>query len=112
MSQREIQFLVEDMIEAIEKVFHYTLDMDEKGFLGDMKTQDAVLRNIQIIGEAANPVPRDFRDNSPEIEWSKIARSRHILVRDYFSTDLGIIWRIVKNNLPELRTNLSKVSFD
>jgi uncharacterized protein with HEPN domain len=96
----------EDMLEAVEKALSYTEGMAFEDFLKDSKTQDAVTRNIQIIGEAANRIPKDFQELKPEIEWLRITRSRHILVHDYFATDFEIIWRILEVHLPELQQQL------
>lgn len=78
-------------------------------FILDTKTSYAVLRNIQIIGEAANRVSLEMKDAHPEIEWSHIIRSRHILVHDYFGVDFEIVWRIITFHMPELRGHLEKI---
>ena len=109
MSLRDPGLLLEDMIEAIDKALSYIDTMPYEEFLEDTKTQDAVIRNIQIVGEASNRMPEDIRLRFPEIEWKKIARSRHVLVHDYFSTDFEIIWRILTVHFPQLRIDLIKV---
>lgn len=106
MSRRDANLLILDMLDAIDRAELYVEGMSEADFIKDLKTQDAVIRNVQIVGEAANRVPKEFQDSNPEISWKRIARSRHVLVHDYFSTDLEIIWRIIKVHLPELKEQL------
>ena len=68
----------------------------------DDKTIDAVVRNFEIIGEAANRIDPDFRDNNPEIEWKRIRGFRNRIVHDYFGIDYEIVWSIVETYLDEL----------
>lgn len=108
MSERLPQLLIEDRLDAVNAVFEFTADMDYEAFLNDRKTRDAVLRNLQVLGEAANRMPPIVRETYPQIEWQRIARSRHIIVHDYAGVDYEIIWRIVEIHLPPLRTALVK----
>ncbi len=71
-------------------------------FLKDEKTVDAVVRNFEIIGEAANRIDPDFRTKNPEIEWKRIRGFRNRIVHNYFGIDYEIVWAIVDNNLSEL----------
>ena len=107
MSERAVHILVADMMEAIERIRAYTEGMAFDQFLQDHKTSDAVLRNLQVLGEAANRVPESIRALAPEIEWERIIRSRHVVVHDYFGIDYGIVWRIVQVHLPPLQTALT-----
>jgi uncharacterized protein with HEPN domain len=72
MSRRRPHLLVEDIWEAVEKIERYVLGMDHHTFVGDEKTIDSVVRNLEIIGEAANRLPEDFRTQYPEIKWPQI----------------------------------------
>jgi uncharacterized protein with HEPN domain len=83
------------MLNAIQATSEFTEGIDYQSFLKDRKTRDAVVRNIQILGEAANRVPSAYRDQHSNVEWIKIIRSRHILVHDYFGVDYEIIWQII-----------------
>jgi uncharacterized protein with HEPN domain len=94
------------MLEAVERIGSYTEGLDFDQFVQDHKTADAVLRNLQVLGEAAGRVPEDVRAQAPDIEWTRIIRSRHIVVHDYFGVDYEIIWRIVQVHLPPLRASL------
>lgn len=109
MSERPAHVLVADMLEAVERIRAYTVGMDFDQFVGDRKTTDAVLRNLQILGEAANRTPRAVREQAPEIEWERIIRSRHIVVHHYFGVDHEIVWRIVEVHLPPLEEALQQL---
>lgn len=87
MSKRDNDLLLEDMLEAAEKIKKYTLGFDFSSFSKEDKTIDAVVRNFEIIGEAANRVDPDFKRESREIEWGKITGFRNRLIREYFGVD-------------------------
>lgn len=109
MSERDPRILVSDMLEAIERIRAYTEGMSFDQFREDTKTSDAVLRNLQVLGEAANHVPENVRLMAPDIEWEGIVRSRHIVVHRYFGVDFEIVWRIVDVHLPPLYEALSSL---
>ena len=110
MSERAPSILFSDMLDSVESVLEYTAGMNFEGFLEDRKTRDAVIRNIQVLGEAANRVPKDIREGYPDIEWMRIIRSRHILVHDYAGIDYEIVWRIIEVHLPPLKEALLKMT--
>lgn len=112
MSERQPSILLSDMLDSIDAILEYTNGMDFEAFLGDRKTRDAVIRNLQVLGEAANRVPKISRDEYPEIEWMRIIRSRHILVHDYAGIDYEIVWRIIEVHLPPLKDVLRNILKD
>ena len=109
MSKRPVALLVDDMIEAIEKIESYTSGLSEQSFLKDRKTSDAVVRNLEIIGEAANRLPEDFKQKHSYVEWPKMVGLRHRIVHDYFDVDLQIVWQILKKDLTPFRSHLEKI---
>ncbi|HQA59260.1 MAG TPA: DUF86 domain-containing protein, partial [Acetivibrio sp.] len=71
--------------------------------------QDAVIRNLEIIGEAVKKIPEEIRENNPDIEWKKIAALRDVLIHDYFGVNLSIIWDVVENKIPELENRIKEI---
>ena len=102
MSKRDILLLLDDMLQSAHKIKRYTKGLDFESFSADDKTSDAVVRNFEIIGEAANRIDPDFRNKNPEIEWKRIRGFRNRIVHDYFGIDYEIVWTIVESYLDEL----------
>jgi uncharacterized protein with HEPN domain len=109
MSKRPIGLLLSDILEAIDRIKQYTSGISFETFSSDQKTIDAVARNLEIIGEAANRLPDDFKEKHSEIEWYKVVGLRHRIIHEYFGIDLEIIWQIVHSDLPVLRDILSQI---
>jgi len=102
MSKRTPLLLIEDIIESGQKILDYTIGLTFDEFISDTKTIDAVVRNFEIIGEAANRLPQEFKDQHPDIDWKKIKGFRNRIVHDYFGIDYSIVWQIKENFLPEM----------
>ncbi len=109
MSKRSDKLLVEDMCKATSRVLKYTAGFDERLFLDEEQTIDSVVRNIQIIGEAASRISKEFKEAHPEIEWPGIIGMRHRLVHDYFEVEERLIWRVVETKLPDLWEQLKRL---
>jgi len=95
MSKRGHTLLLEDIKEAGEKILRYVQGMNYDDFANDDKTIDAVTRNFEIIGEAANRLDAAFRTNNPHIEWDRIRGFRNRIVHEYFGVDYEIVWAII-----------------
>ena len=106
---RDYKVYLEDILEAIGKVSRYTVGLSQEAFSGDEKTLDAVVRNLEVIGEAIKKVPGKIRSKYPEVEWKKIAGLRDILMHEYFGIDVDIIWDIVQNKLPVLEKQVNLI---
>ena len=102
MSKREPKLLISDMLESCNKILQYTDNMDFEAFCNDSKTLDAVIRNFEIIGEAANRLPEDFKDEHNNIDWHRIRGFRNRIVHDYIGIDFSIVWEIRNNYLRPL----------
>ncbi len=102
MSNRDKILLLEDMLQSAIKIKRYTDKLDYDSFIEDDKTIDAVVRNFEIIGEAANRIDPDFQTKNPEIEWKRIRGFRNRIVHEYFGIDYEIVWSIVEGYLDEL----------
>ena len=94
--------------ECIERINLYTAEGKEF-FFTDAKTQDAVIRNLQILAESTQRVSASLRKNHPEINWRNIAGFRNVAVHDYLGIDLKQIWVIVESDLPELKYQIEKI---
>jgi uncharacterized protein with HEPN domain len=109
MSKREPTLLVEDIIESANKILEYTSNLSFQEFTRDSKTIDAVIRNFEIIGEAANRLPEDFKDIHSKIDWHRIRGFRNRIVHDYFGIDYSIVWEIKESFLPNLIRTLKSL---
>lgn len=101
---RDDRLYLEDILEAIERVRAFVSGMDQEAFFSDIKTQDAVIRNLGVVGEAAGKLSAKTRQSSPRIEWHKISALRNILVHEYFGVSLPILWDVVQSKLDPLHT--------
>lgn len=97
-AERDERVYLGDILSAIERVLTYT-KAGRQEFFADSKTQDAVIRNIEIMGEAVRGVSQSTRQAHPEIPWSKIAGTRDRVIHGYFHVDLDIVWDIVEKEL-------------
>ena len=111
MSKRQPNLLVEDIIESGNKILIYTEDLTLEEFVNDSKTVEAVVRNFEIIGEAANRLPEDFKDCHANIDWHRIRGFRNRIVHDYFGIDYSIVWEIKNTFLPQLLSSLKSLDF-
>ena len=98
-----------DMVESIEKIENYVSNLSYEDFLLDWKTKDAVVRNLEIIGEAANRIPEEIRIKYDDIPWSQVVGLRHRLIHGYFVVDYEIVWHIVTNELPDLKIKIKRI---
>ena len=102
MPERREKAHLTDILEAVSRISRYTDGMTETEFLEDLKTQDAVVRNLEIIGEATKALPEEIRDLGGHIPWKSIAGMRDKLIHHYFGVNLDIVWGVVKNDLHPL----------
>lgn len=109
MSKRESKLLLSDILESIDKIKRYTLGYSFEDFIKDSKTCDAVIRNFEIIGEAANRLPEEVRDKYTGVNWYRIRGFRNRIVHDYMGVDYTIVWSIIQNDIDKLQIDISKV---
>ena len=101
MSKRDALLLLKDMLESAQKIKRYTNELDFEAFLSDDRTVDAVVRNFEIIGEAANRLDQEFRNSHSGVEWNRIRGFRNRIVHDYFGIDYRIVWTIIESYLDD-----------
>src|SRR5574343_98684 len=109
MSKRSTDLLIDDILDSGHKILNYTLGLPLEQFSADSKTVDAVIRNFEIIGEAANRLPEDFKDKHNDIDWHKVRGFRNRIVHDYFGIDYSIVWVIRETFLPDLIEKLQVI---
>lgn len=100
---------VRHILEAIRRIRTYTAE-GESQFMADTRTQDAVLRNLQILGEAAKKVSPKMLGEHPEVPWRSMAGLRDRVVHDYFGVSLTIVWDVVENHLPAIEKSLATLA--
>ena len=98
------------MLEAITRIDRYSAGLNFEEFLRDAKSQDAIIRNLEIIGEAAKKISAEFRKANNQVPWQDIAGMRDRLIHHYFGTNWEIVWDVIRTKLPELRTQLQGAS--
>ena len=104
MSKRDHNLFLEDMLDSIEAISCYTNGLDIKRFIKDRKTVDAVIRNLEILGEAASQVPESYQDKSDKIDWRGMIGLRNRLIHGYFGVDENILWQIIYDDLQDLKS--------
>ena len=106
---RDFRVYLEDILEAASRVQQFTAGFSKDKFSKDIKTFDAVIRNLEIIGEAAKKTPENLRSKYPVVDWQKIAGLRDVLIHEYFGVDAEIIWDVVENKIPVLKSQIEKI---
>lgn len=104
---RDVRVYLLDILERCERITRYMEGLDEERWSKDERTQDAVLRNLEVIGEAVKRLPADLREQTPEIPWQDIAGLRDILIHEYEGVDLAIVWDVTVNEVPALHRAVS-----
>jgi len=109
MSERTERDFLSDIQEAVRRIMVYTTAMTYKAFLADTRTQDAVIRNLEIIGEATKNLSEELRAQYPDIPWKGMAGVRDRLIHHYFGVNLDIVWHITTTELPNVISQIEEI---
>jgi uncharacterized protein with HEPN domain len=99
---REYKLYLRDILEAQERIREYTKKMTYEEFAQSKITVDAVVRNLEVIGEVARKLPHEIKKKSSEIEWRKIVAMRNVLTHEYFGVNTKIVWDVVQNKIEQI----------
>ncbi|TAN41953.1 MAG: DUF86 domain-containing protein [Nitrospirae bacterium] len=110
--KREYTLYVKDIVESITFIEEFVANMDFEQFVSDEKTKNAVIKRLEIIGEAVKNIPQQVRVRQKDIPWSDLARMRDKLAHEYFGIRYDIVWRVIKKKLPQLKPKIKKVLED
>ena len=107
--QRDVILLISDILEAIGKIEKYVHNKSYEEFKKDDKTKDAVVRNLEIVGEAVRNIPENFKEKYPDVDWKAAAGMRDKLIHEYFGVSLAIVWETVKSDLPPFKKRMEEI---
>ena len=109
MSKRSDPDLLQDMLQAMQRIEAYIDQMSYDSFMQDTRTQDAVLRNLEIIGEATKQLSPATRTRYAHLPWKSIAGMRDRLIHNYFGVNLDIVWQVISNELPGMHPSIVSI---
>ena len=111
-NERTILDYLEDISVAISDIRTFVQGMSADGFMADKKTVNAVIRSLEIIGEATGKIPMDIRRRYPDVPWDEIIAMRNRLIHEYFGVDLDIVWQTIQEDLMPLETSIKAILSD
>lgn len=107
--KRDYKVYLEDILESTKLIKSYTRDLDERKFNELPEVQDAIIRRLEIIGEAAKNIPTNIRNKFPKIPWKEITGMRDVLAHEYFGIGMSRVWKTVKTDVPKLEKEVKKI---
>lgn len=100
---------IDHILNSINRILEYISGKDREAFEADQLTQDAVVRQLEVIGEATKRVSKELRSKNPDIPWSDMAGMRDVLIHDYIDVDLGVVWKTASEDIPNLKALILKL---
>ena len=110
--KRDLKLFIYNIMDSIENIESFLKEISKESFFKDRLRQSAVIRQLEVIGEATKNIPDSFRKKYPEIPWKKIVGLRDIIIHTYFEIDLDITWEIIKKDLPLLKKQVQNIKKD
>ncbi len=107
--RKDPEVFLAHILESIDLIEGYSEGKTREEFVESLQLQDAIIRRIEIIGEAVKNLPEDFKRDHPEIAWQKIAGMRDVLIHQYFGVDLALTWDVIQSDIPDLKLNISRI---
>jgi uncharacterized protein with HEPN domain len=108
--KRDIGLFIEDILNSIKNIEEFSKNLDKDSFSKDNLRQSAIIRQLEIIGEAVKNMPLSFRTKYPKIAWKDIAGFRDVLSHAYFGVNLDRVWKIIESDLPKLKEEINKIN--
>ena len=109
MSHRNWMFRLDDIIDALNAICEYMENIGYDDWIQDRKTIDAVIRNLEVIGEAAANIPEEIQKQHPDIPWQQMKGMRNVLIHEYFGVDKDVLWQTVQEDLPPLKRKIEQM---
>ena len=106
---RDYRLYLKDILSAIESIERFVEGMSQESFTADDKTSSAVIRKLEVIGEAARHIPDDIRAAHPQVPWSEMAGMRDRLIHAYFGVDYGLVWETIKERIPLVKPLIQSI---
>ena len=107
--KKDPSIFLEHVLECIDLIGEYTKGKTKEEFLGSKKFQDAVIRRIEVMGEAVKNIPLEIRKAHPQVPWKQIAAMRDIIIHEYWGIDLKLTWKVATEQVPALRDDITKI---
>ena len=107
--KRDLILFLDDILDSINAIQEFSKGMKKKELLSNRLKQSAIVREIEIMGEAVKNIPSSFREKHPDIPWAKIAGMRDIIIHGYFRVDLDAVWNVIEKDLPSLKKGIEKI---
>jgi len=108
---KDDQIYIEHILQSIDRIQSYIAGKDQETFLNDFITQDAVVRQLEIIGEVTKRISKELRKNNSDVPWDDMAGMRDVLIHDYIDVDLNIVWKTASESIPGLKALLNKLVY-
>ncbi len=107
--KRDYKLFIKDILDCIDKIEEFAGNMKLEDFVKDDKTSSAVVRKLEIIGEATKNLPKSLRQKYKELPWTEMAKMRDKIIHFYFGVDYEIVWKVIKERLPQIKSELTEI---